>query len=702
MKRTRSPVVCSGLLISLLLVGSSVSAASASSSSTHLLRPHASSGTTVPGTTCPAFPADNVWNTNISGLPVDPNSATWLASMDSSTTNLHPDYGPSGDPTNPYGIPYVVVSPTQSLVNINFMYNDESDPGPYPFSASTPIEGGSNATGDRHAIMVNPDTCNLFELWEADYSDSGSSAGSGAIWNLNSNALRKAGWTSADAAGLPILPGLVNYDEANSGVMDHAIRFTAQCTQQSYLWPARHEAGQANTSCPPMGARFRLDASFSLPASSCDAMCQTVITTMKNYGLILADNGSNWFFQGVADTRWTDNDVDQLKQIPASAFQAVDESCLMVSPNSGQALQPGTASYIENCKTPQSITFTLPTVADVGTTATLHATGGASGNPVTFTTDRASNAGVCSVSGSTVTYLATGTCILDANQAGSTTFFTAPEVKRSVTVRSGPGYDLAGSDGGVFVFPTGQPFGFYGSLPRLGVKVSNVVGIVPTDDDTGYDMAGSDGGVFVFPTGQSAGFYGSLPGLGVKASDIVGMVPTNNDTGYDLVGSDGGVFVFPTGQSAGFYGSLPGLGIKASDIVGIVATPDGGGYFMVGKDGGVFTFGDAPFLGSLPSVGDSVSDITGIASTANGLGYYVVGTNGGVYAFGDATPLGSLPGLDVKVNNIVNIVTTPAGKGYWLIGADGAVYAFGDAVNQGSLPGLGVHVSDVVGAVPTA
>ncbi len=701
MKRTRLPVLYSFLTIPLLFVGS-LAVATPANSSPPLLRPHTAAGTTVPGTTCPAFPADNVWNTNISGLPVNPNSSTWLASMNSSTTNLHPDYGPSGDPTNPYGIPYVVVSPTQDQVSINFTYQDESDPGPYPFSASTPIEGGSNATGDRHAIMVSPDTCNLYELWEANYSAAGSSAGSGAIWDLNSNALRTAGWTSADAAGLPILPGLVNYDEASAGVMDHAIRFTAQCTQQSYIWPARHEAGQSNTNCPPMGARFRLDASFSLPASSCDAMCQTVITTMKNYGLILADNGSNWFFQGVADTRWTDTDVDQLKQIPASAFQAVDESCLMVDPNSGQALQPGSAAYIDKCKTPQTITFTGPTVADVGTTATLHATGGSSGNPVTFATDRTSGPGVCAVSGSTVTYLAPGTCVLDANQAGSITFFAAPEAKRSVTVRSGPGYDLAGSDGGVFVFPTGQPFGFYGSLPGLGVNVSNIVGIVPTNDDTGYDMVGSDGGVFVFPTGQSAGFYGSLPGLGVNVSDIVGMVPTNNDTGYDLVGSDGGVFVFPTGQRAGFYGSLPGLGVKVSDIVGIVATPGGGGYFMVGKDGGVFTFGDAPFLGSLPSIGDSVRDITGIASTPDGLGYYVVGADGAVYAFGDATPFGSLPGLGVTVHNIVSIVSTPDGLGYWLIGSDGGVYAFGDAVNQGSLPGLGVHVRDVVGGVPTA
>jgi hypothetical protein len=264
-----------------------------------------------------------------------------------------------------------------------------------------------------------------------------------------------------------------------------------------------------------------------------------------------------------------------------------------------------------------------------------------------------------------------------------------------------PGYDLAGSDGGVFVFPVGQSSGFFGSLPGLGVHVHNIVGIVPTDNFTGYDLVGSDGGVFVFPVGQSSGFFGSLPGLGVRVSNIVGIVPTKDYTGYDLVGSDGGVFVFPVGQSSGYYGSLPGKGIHVSDIVGIVASPGGGGYFLVGRDGGVFTFGNAPFFGSLPGIGVSVDDITGIAATPDGKGYYVVGANGAVYAFGDAHSHGSLPGIGVTVSNIVSIVPTPDGGGYWLIGSDGGVFAFGDASSQGSLPGLKVSVSNIVGAVPT-
>ena len=312
----------------------------------------ATTGQQLPGTICPAFPADNVWNTSIAGLPVNPDSAKWMASMASSTTDLHPDYGPSGDPRHPYGIPWVRVRKATPFVRVTFQYASESNRRPYPLTATTAIEGGS----DRHAIMVDSyrsatsPSCTLFETYDTYYRAHGhSTAGSGATWNLTSNALRPAGYTSADAAGLPILPGLVNYDEVASRSLDHAIRFTAQCTQQAYLWPARHEAGQSNSQCPPMGARFRLNASFTLPVSQCAAFCQTVLTTMKTYGLILADNGSNWYFQGTADRRWTYAQVDQLKQIPANQFVAVDESCLMVSANSAQALQPGTPAHTAAC-----------------------------------------------------------------------------------------------------------------------------------------------------------------------------------------------------------------------------------------------------------------------------------------------------------------------------------------------------------------
>jgi len=311
-------------------------------------------GTSVRGAPgCPMFPADNVWNTDISKLPVNPRSAAWMKSMDSATTYLHPDFGP--DPGGyPYGIPYNVVTNAHPLVSITFTYASQSDKGPYPFGADTLIEGGQNAGGDRHAIMVNSSTCRLYELWDARYSPSNPTAGSGAIWNLRSNALRPLDWTSADAAGLPILPGLLNYGQIRAAVrsgtpITHAIRFTAENTRSSFLWPARHEASSdSSPDLPPMGARFRLKASFRVSRfcdSAATAYCKdakAVLREMQHYGLILADNGSNWFFGGSAFPRWPDALVSLLKGIPASAFQAVSESCLRVSRNSGEATaKPG-------------------------------------------------------------------------------------------------------------------------------------------------------------------------------------------------------------------------------------------------------------------------------------------------------------------------------------------------------------------------
>jgi hypothetical protein len=311
----------------------------------------AAAGRRIPGTRCPAFPADSVWNTPITGLPVNSHSRHWLASMSSGSTDLHPDYGPGGG-SSPYGIPFEVTSARPKFVKVRFGYASQSNAGPYPFSASTPIEGGKHATGDRHALMVDPANCKLYELYDAYYhADNRSTAGSGAIWNLRSNHLRPAGWTSADAAGLPITPLLVTYAEVMSGHIDHAIRLTAQTTDTSYVWPARHEAGAVtNSDYPPMGARFRLSAGFHLSRSQCAKACHVVIQAMKTYGLILADNGSNWFFQGATDRRWTYTMVDQLKQIPARAFVAVNESCLMVARNSGQARQPGSAAHRRACR----------------------------------------------------------------------------------------------------------------------------------------------------------------------------------------------------------------------------------------------------------------------------------------------------------------------------------------------------------------
>jgi len=299
---------------------------------------------------CSIFPADNVWNTNISKLPVNPHSAAWLRSMDSASTYLHPDFGPNSG-GYPYGIPYTVVTDAHPKVHVTFTYASESDRWLYPFGSDTRIEGGQNAGGDRHALMLDSSSCRLYELWNARYG-SRATAGSGAIWNLRSNALRPAGWTSADAAGLPILPGLLNFAQIRRAVqtgtpITHAIRFTADRTSAAYLWPARHQAGSGSmASLPPMGARFRLKMSFNV-AGYCGsapycAYAKAVLTEMQHYGLILADNGSNWYFGGAAFPQWPDALVSLLKGIPASAFEAVNESCLKVSANSGEAqAKPG-------------------------------------------------------------------------------------------------------------------------------------------------------------------------------------------------------------------------------------------------------------------------------------------------------------------------------------------------------------------------
>jgi hypothetical protein len=288
----------------------------------------------LPGTSCPVFPADDVWHADVSSLPVAARSAQWLSHMQASTRNLHPDFGPSGG--YPYGIPFTVVAGSHAKVSVTFDYADESDAGPYPLGSDTQVEGGPGAGGDRHALVVDSSTCTLYETWNTQGSGSSWTAGSGAIWHLGSNALRPAGWTSADAAGLPILPGLLRYDEVAAGNVDHAIRFTTNLTSTGYLWPARHQAGStSDPSYPPMGAWFRLKASY--PTTGLAPQTVTVINAMKKHGLVLADNGSPWYFQGTADNAWPDTLISQLKAIPASAFEAVDVSSLQDAPSSGQA-----------------------------------------------------------------------------------------------------------------------------------------------------------------------------------------------------------------------------------------------------------------------------------------------------------------------------------------------------------------------------
>ena len=299
--------------------------------------PAAGGTRTLPGTSCPVFPASSYWHADVRTLPVHPRSAQWISHM-APERRLHPDFGPSyGAQAVPYGIPVTVVGGSHPRERVRFDYADESDDVRYPLGADTRIEGGRSAGGDRHAIVVDRSTCRLYETWST-YPHTGGrwTAGSGATWRLTSNRLRPQGWTSADAAGLPILPGLLRYGEVHRGLVDHAVRFTTNVTDRRHVWPARHDAGSvSDPAYPPMGARFRLTATFPISAYRADT--RVVLRAMKRYGLVLADNGSPWYFQGTADDRWPSGLLDQLETIPASAFEAVDTAPLRVRAGSMRA-----------------------------------------------------------------------------------------------------------------------------------------------------------------------------------------------------------------------------------------------------------------------------------------------------------------------------------------------------------------------------
>ena len=271
---------------------------------------------------CPVFPADNAWNTRVDSLAVNARSADWVASI-GATGRVHPDFGTFWE-GEPIGIPFTTVGAGQPKVPVSFDYADESDPGPYPIPANAPIEVGASSSGDRHVLVLDTSECTLYEMWSSYPVSGGVSweAGSGAVFDLTSNALRPAGWTSADAAGLPILPGIVRYDEVQAGAINHALRFTVSRSQRGFIAPATHFASSsADPTLPPMGARFRIKASYDCSTLSREA--GVVCTALKRYGMIVADNGSNWYVSGEHDARWDDDALSDLGSIPGSAFEAV-------------------------------------------------------------------------------------------------------------------------------------------------------------------------------------------------------------------------------------------------------------------------------------------------------------------------------------------------------------------------------------------
>lgn len=271
-----------------------------------------------PTSNCPLFPSTNVWNKRVDSLPVASNSSTMINTIGRDRP-FHPDFGEYLG----YGIPYNVVGKLTPHRTVQFTYDDESDHVGYPIPSSPKIEAGS----DRHLLLWDTYDCRLYELFDARKTSSGWRAGSGATWDLTSNALRPNGWTSADAAGLPILPGLVRYEEIEAGVINHAIRFTAPLTRNAHIYPARHHAGASlSSSLPPMGLRVRLKASFDV--SSYSPRMRIILRAMKRYGMILADNGSPWFFSGTSDVRWSDDELNELKRLRGRNFEVVDTSQL--------------------------------------------------------------------------------------------------------------------------------------------------------------------------------------------------------------------------------------------------------------------------------------------------------------------------------------------------------------------------------------
>jgi len=275
---------------------------------------------------CPVFPADNPWNQRVDKLPVAANSTAIIDSI-GATTGLHPDFGSGLWDGGPIGIPITLVRAGVPKSTVSFDYADESDRGPYPIPANVKLEGGS----DHHALIVDSSTCKLYELYALQRSGTGWHAGSGAIWSLRSNRVRPAGWTSADAAGLPITPGLVRWSEVAAGHIDHALRFTVERTRRAYIYPARHYASDlTDPNLPPMGLRVRLRADYQIAGFPPQA--RVVLAALKTYGMIVADNGTSWYITGEPNSHWSNDDLHTLGRVPGSAFEVVDTSSVRPKP----------------------------------------------------------------------------------------------------------------------------------------------------------------------------------------------------------------------------------------------------------------------------------------------------------------------------------------------------------------------------------
>ena len=302
-----------------LVAGLVLAALSCKAESKSPSNPNPTASPTING--CPVFPPDNPWNTDISKYPIHPNSINFINNIGAELP-LHPDFGTIWQGT-PNGIPYVVVKGDQPKVPVVFEYAHESDPGPYPIPDDAPIEGGPHGKGDRHILVIDADNCKLYELWHAVRTENGWKAGSGAIFDLTSNKLRPMGWTSSDAAGLPVLPGLARYDEVERGAINHALRVTVSRSQRGYILPATHFASRSDApNLPPMGLRLRLRADYDL--SGFPPQAKIILTALKKYGMLVADNGGDWYITGAPDQRWDDEQLSTLRRVKGSDLEVVD------------------------------------------------------------------------------------------------------------------------------------------------------------------------------------------------------------------------------------------------------------------------------------------------------------------------------------------------------------------------------------------
>ncbi|HZR30124.1 MAG TPA: hypothetical protein VFA71_15205, partial [Terriglobales bacterium] len=464
---------------------------------------------------CPIFPANNVWNADISGLPVDANSANYINSINGNTSpGVHPDFG--SDLAN--GIPYNVVSSAQAKVNVNFSGGapTESDNGPYPIPPGANIEGNdqigcnnpdpNKRPGDCHILIVDKDACILYELDAVTNPAAGQwTAFSGAIWSLKSNALRTDTWTSADAAGLPILPGLVRFDEVNAGVINHALRFTASTTQKAHIYPARHDASSVrDPNQPPMGLRVRLKASTNISGLTPEA--KVVAQAMKTYGLILADNGQSWFVSGASDTRFDDSDLHNLNQLHGSDFEVVDTSSLRNGADNATAtvnVGPGGGlTFVDTAS--NTSTTTIP----VNTTVVWNWMGG-----LQHSTTSGNCAGTCAPNGlwDSGQNVAPNTFMQVFNQTGTYHYFCSvhnPMMQGTVIVTPPSDYSLTISNSPLIIFP-GQTAPFSGKLTTSN-GYNNTVNL---SCGTGHPASCMPAPLSLTPTAAGAGFV-------VNAGDV--------------------------------------------------------------------------------------------------------------------------------------------------------------------------------------